>query len=139
MSPIRYGLWLLGQVSGGFLVAWPFTLAAVAALIWSLWSVPPALRNRFYRVLLLSVSVYGLAFWLVFLGVVLEIPSRAPRVEVPRVFIASALACLIVALLIVGYAGRRLRLRAAGALTLPLWFAYWCYFVAGMSVTGDWM
>lgn len=142
MSKLDYGLWLAGQAASGLLYAWPVSALVVLAVAYSFRSAPVASRKKLVVVFLMSQLLLLVPGAHLILGTVLEAPAPRQGAFSPESLTALnvlqvgqfALAAILVYL-----AGAGLRLRALSCALPSIWYSLWAWFVAGMSVTGDWL
>ena len=142
MSKLDYGFWLAGQAAGGLLYAWPVSALIVLAVVYSFWSAPMPSRKRLVVVFLMSQLLLLVPGAQLVLGAVLEAPVQRQGAFSPESLTALNVLqigqfALAASLVYLARAG--LRLRALACALPSIWFSLWARFVAGMSITGDWL
>jgi hypothetical protein len=143
MQYLQYLIWLAEQAMSALFYFWPVTLALVIPFIITLalkspfmGSEPKFCRRHLSVFLPLAVTLLILVW-----GTVMEHPSDSqslapswPSYVVDALLIIQLLVSIWVVWFMKGY-----RWFSVFTVVLEQWFALACAFVAGMSVTGDWL
>jgi hypothetical protein len=122
---------------------WPVTLALAVGFVLMLALRSPfvGLGSQLRRRHLLVLSPLAVTLLILTWGAVMQHPGNAQTLA-PKWLSYVVLALLIVQLLVsiwVVWAVKGYRWFSAFTVALELWFGLACSFVAGMSVTGDWL
>ncbi len=138
----EYALWLAEQSAGGLLYASPISVAIALLIGLALWRVPGEYRCRLRNLFLICQALFLFPVASLAIGAAYRVPpERQPGVGVEAVAALQSVQVisLLASIALVVLAGKGLRARVV-AFTLPAnWYSFWATFVAGMSVTGDWL
>jgi len=143
MGRLQYTAWLAEQAMSALRYYWPVTLLLVAGLIVTLAVRSPLVGSgsQFRLRHLLVLSPLAVTLLILAWGAMMEHPITSPSLApswpsyvVLALLIVQLLVRIWVVCLMKGY-----RWFSAFAVALEQWFGLWCAFVAGMSVTGDWL
>ena len=140
MSGPRYFLWLADQALGGLLYFWPLTLGLTVLVVATLVGVVRrrdlTVRNVLWSVTPVMIPAALIAWGVVFRDVGLDDDLQLTWES--RAVYALLLAQLPVSTVAVWRAVSA-RLFAAALSALIAHYSFWAAFVAGMSVTNDWI
>jgi hypothetical protein len=136
-------LWLGGQAFDGVLWLWyvsiPILIFFCLAVVWLIRSkrtLSPAIKAL---ILLAVAGCFGILFMASVWHWDVEWGYHPEQTERPLNILSTfAILSLALSLLLVGFArGQRI---AATAIALPgIWFGFWCFFVAVMAISGQWL
>lgn len=133
MNPITYFFWLIEQASGGLFYIWPVTLGilifAIVAFIFVLKTQKEAFQKNYK---FLPVPLIGTVIILL-VGVLFEKKENF----IFTTYFAIGFTVLLAGISI--YKSKNIWPIAVTSSLLILWFSFWCWFVSGMSITGDWL
>jgi hypothetical protein len=143
MGRLQYIAWLAEQAMSDLFYYWPVTLALVAGLVLTLAVRSPLVGfgSQFRRRHLLVLTPLAVTLLILVWGAAMEHPSTSQTLA-PSWPSYVVLALLIVQVLVsiwVVWAMKGYRWFSAFTVALEQWFGLACAFVAGMSVTGDWL
>lgn len=126
-------LWLAGQAASGLRWFWPVTLVLVALLVAGVWLDYRRGRLKLESRLLWSLlPVIGIAL---LLGMGAFLWQREKYHHLADVGFGVVVLLAIVSVV----ALRRSWLASVSSSLCLLWYAGWCWFVAVMAITGDWL
>jgi hypothetical protein len=143
MQYLEYPLWLAEQAFSALCYFWPVTLALLIPFVIALALKSPFVgpRSKFSRRHLLVFLPMTVTLLILVLGAVMEHPGDSPNLApnwpgyvVQALFFAQMATSIWVVWQMKGY-----RLFSIFTVMLELWLALACTFIAGMSVTGDWL
>ena len=141
MRTISYTIWLAEQASGALLYYWGITLFLAAGLVVSLIIQAPLARgNR--RLGHLAIFVPSVITILILsFGALMAHPTDSPQFAPtwPKYVVLALLVCQFLACIAVVVTMNGYRIFAAFLVGVQLWYGLACAFVAGMSVSGDWL
>jgi hypothetical protein len=133
MNTISYMGWLLVQAWDGLFYIWPVSTVLLALIVVTLAHTglnrEAALRRHFW---------YGL---LPLGGILSILLAGAICAENPAMTIWPDMG-MVFTLLLAGaalYKSKDIWPLSASLCSFLVWFSFWCWFVAVMSITGDWM
>lgn len=134
MERLRYLLWLADQAAGGLFYIWPVSVVLLALLVASLvYTFYKRVRLSLKEVVLVLAPIMG-PIAILASGVVLE-ESRVSYSLVPAaLFALNGMLCLYSI-----WRSPEVRVVTMAASLVVMWYAFWCWFVAGMSISGDWL
>ena len=141
MGRIQYTAWLAEQAFSALRYYWPVTVVLMAGVVTTLALKFPLLNSQFRSRHLLIFSPLAVTLLILLWGSVMEY-SNSSQSLAPAWPSCVVLALLIVQALVsiwVVWAMKGYRWFSAFTVALEQWFALACAFVAGMSVTGDWL
>jgi hypothetical protein len=143
MQYLEYPLWLAQQAFNVLCYFWPVTLALIIPFVITLAFRSPFVgpgskfSRRHLSVFLPMTATLLILFW----GAVMKHPGDSPNLGpswpgyiVQALFFVQLAASIWAVWLMKGY-----RLFSIFTVVLELWFALACAFIAGMSVTRDWL
>jgi hypothetical protein len=141
MGFIQYFFWLAGQSLSALLYFWPITtvlcLGFCVAVIFNFPFLPFRFRSRY----LLVFIPLGISLLILFWGTIMQHPSNSPHSGVAwpsyvvnALLILQLLLSIVVVCMMKGY-----RWFSTSVVLLELWIGLACAFLAGMSITGDWL
>jgi hypothetical protein len=143
MEHLQYAVWLLGQAISALFYFWPISLILVAGFIVTLLVRSPFIGSgsTFHRRHLVVLSPLFVTLLIIILGTVMAHPSTSqsqapswPSYLVDAFLLIQLLVSIWVVWLMKGY-----RWFSVFTVGLEQWFGLACAFIAGMSVTGDWL
>ncbi len=143
MEHLEYTFWLAAQAMSALFYFWPITLALVAGFIITFAVRSPFFGSgsKFYRHHLFVLLPLVVTLLILIFGAVMEHPSTSqnqapswPSYVVDALVIVQLFISIWVVWFMKGY-----RWFSVFTVALEQWFAIACAFVAGMSVTGDWL
>jgi hypothetical protein len=143
MGRLQYTVWLAEQAMGTLFYFWPVTLALVAGFVRTLGVRSPFLgsRSQFRRRHLVVLAPLAVTLLILVWGAAMEYPttSQALAPNWPRYVVLALLIFQLLVGIWVVWAMKGYRWFSAFTVALEQWFGLACAFVAGMSVTGDWL
>jgi len=137
MNDFQYFYWLTGQATSGLLFFWyvslPLTLVAMWAVL-RLFHNRPLARSTVVALIVGSLAPVG------FLAIGALLKADPGTISKTNAYIALALLLFIFSIFVacVAYA-RGQRVAVSAFLLAASWPLLMTYFVAGMSMTGDWL
>jgi hypothetical protein len=141
-----YLLWLAGQAADGILWAWPISLFLVLSLLSALFRERSSLRQCLRPSVAWQLLLILNPIALLLLGAVFACEDCSPSAlgQGNRHLWAMRLAdFLLVGQIAVAawcvWKGKPCRLAMGAAHLLLLWCTFWAAFMAGMSMSGDWL
>jgi hypothetical protein len=143
MERLLYTVWLARQAISALLYFWPVTLTLAAAFILTLALRSPLVgsESQLRRRHLLLLSPLAVTLLILCWGAAMQHPSTSQTLA-PSWPSHVVLALLVLQFLVsiwVVWAMKDYRWFSASTVALEQWFGLACAFVAGMSVTGDWL
>ena len=141
MGRIQYTAWLAEQAFSALLYYWPVTAALVAGVIATLALKLRLLRSELRARHLLIFLPLAVTLLILFWGAVMEHPSTSQSLAPswPSYVVWALLVLQLLVSIWVVWAMRGYRWFSAFTVALEQWFGLACAFVAGMSITGDWL
>lgn len=143
MTDLQYTFWLCGQAMSALFYFWPISLILVAGFVIALVVRSPffGAGAKFCRRHLFIFSPLVVTMLILILGTVMAHPSTSqiqapswPDYLVDVLLFIQLVVSIWVVWLMKGY-----RWFSVFAVALQQWFGLACAFIAGMSVTGDWL
>jgi hypothetical protein len=139
MNSGRYFFWLIEQAFDGFLYAWPVSLAVTAIFIIALFFNNPFSKKNYRKSRLLVFAPFLITVAILFVGTIMRHEGvNSPSIWPQYVVFALALLHLPLAAFLIYYF-KNFRWFEVCANVFQMWCSWWVYFVALMSVSGDWL
>jgi len=133
MDHISNFIWLMKQASDGLFYGWPITIGLLVFTLYVFASAIKQKREAFIKILkFLPLPLVGTVLILIS-GIAFEEEPKYTFV-VHTAFWATVLIAVILV-----YKALDTRKVALATSLLIVWYSFWCWFVSGMSVTGDWL
>lgn len=139
MNHIVTVFWLAEESWGTLWHFWPITLPLVAAVGVAAFFNFPFTRSRFRPRHLLMFLPLAVSLLILVWGSIMRADQQSLAPDWPRHVIMGLLITQFLAGIGVVCALKGYRWFSAAAVLLQQWFGAACAFVAGMSVTGDWL
>ena len=141
MGRIQSIAWLAEQAFSVLLYFWPVTVVLVAGVVATLALKFPLLRSQFCSRYLLIFSPLAVTLLTLLWGALMHHPStsQTPAPSWPSYVVLALLTVQILISIWVVWLMKGYRWFSAFTVMLEQWFGLACAFVAGMSVTGDWL
>lgn len=143
MQYLEYPLWLAAQAMSALLYFWPFTLALTIPFVVTLMLKSPfmGIENKVCRHHLSVFLPLAVTLLILVWGTVMKCPddSQSLAPNWPSYVITALLIIQLIIGIWVIWFMKGYRLFSTFTVALELWFTLACAFVAGMSVTDDWL
>lgn len=141
MDIIKDFCWLFEQSVQGLLYCWQISLGLLTFFLIALLLNNPFCPKNYQKKYLLVCFGFIIPFLIIFIGTVMEHDGESP---VPAPFWPQLLIIIIFILHLlfsgfVLYLFKGFRWFALSFCCIQTWFSFWTFFVASMSVTGDWL
>lgn len=134
MEQLGYLLWLADQAIGGLLYIWPVSVIFLAFLVASLvYTFCTGAWSSSKEVVLVLVPLLG-PIAILTSGVVLKERGVSYSLVPAALFAVNGVLCLYSI-----WRSPTVRVVTVAASLFVIWYSFWCWFVAGMSIGGDWL
>ena len=144
MKYLNQYYWHASQAFEGLIYVWPVTLVLLLFIcstainyIWVEKKYRLSLRHIFiFSPLLVIIGTLSLGIFLRYSYI--ENPGTRPP-SMPHILVQILFWVQIPLAFFIGYKLKEIRWLAVAIITLEIWYALWCTFLADMSVTDDWL